>query len=85
MGRGLSPYLGHEGYSKHRALDGLLCLEDLKAIKWIELQFTWLCTLSLRGCTSVEQSIIGGCAHLLSFNGSDTMSAGFYAQVSRKG
>ena len=36
---------------------------------------------SRRGCTSVEQSIIGGCAHLLSFNGSDTMSAGFYAQV----
>lgn len=34
-----------------------------------------------RGCTSVEQSVIGGCAHLLSFNGSDTMSAAFYAQV----
>lgn len=33
-----------------------------------------------RGCTSVEQSIIGGCAHLLSFTGSDTMSAAFYAQ-----
>ena len=26
-----------------------------------------------RGCTSVEQSIIGGCAHLLNFTGSDTM------------
>lgn len=34
-----------------------------------------------RGCTSVEQSIIGGCAHLISFVGSDTMSAAFYAQV----
>lgn len=34
-----------------------------------------------RGCTSVEQSIIGGCAHLLSFVGSDTMSAAYYAQV----
>ena len=26
-----------------------------------------------RGCTCVEQSVIGGCAHLLSFSGSDTM------------
>ncbi len=34
-----------------------------------------------RGCTSVEQSVIGGCAHLLSFNGSDTMSACYYAQT----
>ncbi|KAI8870877.1 nicotinamide phosphoribosyltransferase [Ramicandelaber brevisporus] len=33
-----------------------------------------------RGCTSVEQSMIGGAAHLLSFEGSDTMSAAFYAQ-----
>lgn len=33
-----------------------------------------------RGCTSVEQSTIGGCAHLLSFVGSDTMSAAYYAQ-----
>jgi nicotinic acid phosphoribosyltransferase len=33
-----------------------------------------------RGCTSVEQSVIGGCAHLLSFAGSDTMSACYYAQ-----
>lgn len=33
-----------------------------------------------RGCTCVEQSIIGGCAHLLNFVGSDTMSACFYAQ-----
>ena len=36
----------------------------------------------LRGCTSVEQSVIGGCAHLLNFAGSDTMSACYYAQVS---
>jgi hypothetical protein len=34
-----------------------------------------------RGCTSVEQSIMGGTAHLLSFTGSDTMSASYYAQV----
>ncbi|KAH6569948.1 hypothetical protein BASA62_004544 [Batrachochytrium salamandrivorans] len=33
-----------------------------------------------RGCTSVEQSVIGGCAHLLNFEGSDTMSAAWYAQ-----
>lgn len=35
----------------------------------------------MRGCTSVEQTIIGGCAHLLSFSGTDTMSAAFYAQM----
>lgn len=33
-----------------------------------------------RGCTCVEQSVIGGCAHLLNFDGTDTMSAAFYAQ-----
>jgi nicotinic acid phosphoribosyltransferase len=33
-----------------------------------------------RGCTSPEQSIIGGIAHLLNFNGTDTMSAAYYAQ-----
>lgn len=33
-----------------------------------------------RGCTSVEQSVIGGVAHLLNFTGSDTMSAAYYAQ-----
>ncbi|TPX71185.1 nicotinate phosphoribosyltransferase [Spizellomyces sp. 'palustris'] len=33
-----------------------------------------------RACTSVEQSIIGGCAHLLNFEGTDTLSAAFYAQ-----
>eukprot|EP00798_Chlamydomonas_sp_ICE-L_P002407 gene2407-8718_t len=38
-----------------------------------------------RGCTSVEQSIIGGCAHLLSFSGSDTMSAAYYAQFNLNG
>ena len=31
-----------------------------------------------RGCTCVEQSVIGGSAHLLSFNGSDTMSACYH-------
>eukprot|EP01127_Copromyxa_protea_P005759 TRINITY_DN1561_c0_g1_i1.p1 TRINITY_DN1561_c0_g1~~TRINITY_DN1561_c0_g1_i1.p1 ORF type:complete len:484 (+),score=117.60 TRINITY_DN1561_c0_g1_i1:146-1597(+) len=33
-----------------------------------------------RGCTCVEQSLIGGTAHLLNFVGSDTMSAAYYAQ-----
>jgi len=33
-----------------------------------------------RGCTSLEQSVIGGCAHLLNFTGTDTMSAAYYAQ-----
>ena len=34
-----------------------------------------------RGCTCVEQSILGGTAHLLSFDGTDTLSAAYYAQV----
>lgn len=34
-----------------------------------------------RGCTCVEQSILGGSAHLLSFDGSDTMSAAYYVQA----
>ena len=33
-----------------------------------------------RGCTSVEQSIIGGSAHLLNFSGSDTTPAAYYVQ-----
>ncbi|KAI9502490.1 hypothetical protein GGI25_002669 [Coemansia spiralis] len=33
-----------------------------------------------RGCTCVEQSILGGAAHMLAFEGSDTMSAAFYVQ-----
>ena len=37
----------------------------------------------MRGCTGVEQTVLGGVAHLLNFEGSDTMSAGYYAQVSK--
>lgn len=33
-----------------------------------------------RGCTSVEQALLGGTAHLLSFRGSDTALAGYWAQ-----
>ncbi|KAF8064566.1 hypothetical protein HT031_003366 [Scenedesmus sp. PABB004] len=38
-----------------------------------------------RGCTSVEQSVLGGLAHLLSFDGTDTMSAAYYAQFHLNG
>ncbi|CAG9465634.1 unnamed protein product [Pedinophyceae sp. YPF-701] len=38
-----------------------------------------------RGCATVEQSILGGCAHLLNFRGTDTMSAAFYAQFHLNG
>jgi len=38
-----------------------------------------------RGCTCVEQSILGGCAHLLNFDGTDTMSAAYYAQFELNG
>jgi hypothetical protein len=34
-----------------------------------------------RGCTTPEQAVVGGCAHLLNFEGTDTMSAAYYAQV----
>eukprot|EP01126_Amoeba_proteus_P033438 TRINITY_DN3284_c0_g1_i11.p1 TRINITY_DN3284_c0_g1~~TRINITY_DN3284_c0_g1_i11.p1 ORF type:complete len:418 (-),score=40.98 TRINITY_DN3284_c0_g1_i11:591-1844(-) len=33
-----------------------------------------------RGCTCLEQSIVGGVSHLLNFSGTDTMSAAYYAQ-----
>jgi len=38
-----------------------------------------------RGCTCVEQSVVGGCAHLLNFTGTDTMSAAYYAQFELNG
>ena len=36
-----------------------------------------------RGCTCVEQSVLGGVAHLLNFEGTDTLSAAYYAQVNQ--
>ena len=33
-----------------------------------------------RGCTCLEQSVLGGAAHLLNFDGTDTMSAAYYVQ-----
>ncbi|CAG8512128.1 4381_t:CDS:10 [Cetraspora pellucida] len=41
---------------------------------------TKLHDFGFRGCTSLEQSVIGGSAHLINFTGSDTMSAGYYVQ-----
>jgi nicotinamide phosphoribosyltransferase len=38
-----------------------------------------------RGCCTVEQSVLGGCAHLLNFEGTDTMSAAYYAQFHLNG
>ncbi|KAF9436244.1 hypothetical protein BGZ76_004499 [Entomortierella beljakovae] len=38
-----------------------------------------------RGCTSVEQSIIGCTAHLLNFTGTDTLSGAYYAQFELNG
>ncbi|RKP13141.1 nicotinate phosphoribosyltransferase family-domain-containing protein [Piptocephalis cylindrospora] len=33
-----------------------------------------------RGCSCVEQAVLGGCAHLLNFEGTDTLAAAYYAQ-----
>jgi len=33
-----------------------------------------------RGCTSVEQAVLGGASHLINFDGSDTMAACYYVQ-----
>lgn len=38
-----------------------------------------------RGCTCVEQSVLGGAAHLLNFDGSDTMSAAYHVQYHLNG
>ncbi|KAJ2724076.1 hypothetical protein GGI07_002197 [Coemansia sp. Benny D115] len=35
-----------------------------------------------RACTCVEQSMLGGAAHLLNFDGTDTLSAAYYVQYS---
>jgi len=58
--------------------------------KSVEEDSKWLLDSRLhdfgfRGCTSVEQSVLGGCAHLLSFEGSDTMSACYHAQFHLNG
>jgi nicotinic acid phosphoribosyltransferase len=59
-------------------------------IKSVEESSYWLVAYRLhdfgfRGCTCVEQSILGGTAHLLNFEGTDTLSAAFYAQYHLNG
>ena len=39
----------------------------------------------MRGCCTGEQAVLGGCAHLLNFDGSDTMPAAFHAQFNLNG
>ena len=39
----------------------------------------------MRGCCTGEQAVLGGCAHLLSFEGTDTMPAAFHAQYNLNG
>ncbi|KAF9282427.1 nicotinate phosphoribosyltransferase family-domain-containing protein [Linnemannia elongata] len=62
-----------DAYNKSVDADGFWSLESR------------LHDFGFRGCTSVEQSVIGGTAHLLNFTGSDTMSAAFYAQFHLNG
>ncbi|KAF8927275.1 hypothetical protein BGZ47_002241 [Haplosporangium gracile] len=62
-----------DAYNKSVDADGLWSLESR------------LHDFGFRGCASVEQSVIGGTAHLLNFTGSDTMSAAFYAQFQLNG
>ncbi len=38
-----------------------------------------------RGCTCTEQAVLGGAAHLLSFDGTDNMAAAYYAQYALNG
>ncbi|RKP33395.1 nicotinate phosphoribosyltransferase family-domain-containing protein [Dimargaris cristalligena] len=52
---------------------------------FLDVLFSRLHDFGFRGCTSVEQSLIGGCAHLLNFSGSDTLSAAYYAQFHLNG
>lgn len=46
---------------------------------------TKLHDFGFRGCTCVEQSVVGGLAHLLNFEGTDTMSAAYYGQYALNG
>lgn len=58
--------------------------------KSVDPEFDFLRTSRLhdfgfRGTSSLEQSVLGGIAHLLNFEGSDTMSACYYAQYHLNG
>uniref|UniRef100_A0A7S4KY47 Nicotinamide phosphoribosyltransferase n=1 Tax=Guillardia theta TaxID=55529 RepID=A0A7S4KY47_GUITH len=58
--------------------------------KSVDDELMWLLDSRLhdfgfRGCTSVEQAVLGGSAHLLNFEGSDTMSACYHVQFHLNG
>jgi len=58
--------------------------------KTVDVENNWkidsrLHDFGYRGCTSHEQAIIGGSAHLLNFGGSDTVAAAYYAQYHLNG
>ena len=42
--------------------------------------FSRLHDFGFRGCTSIEQAMIGGSAHLLNFQGTDTLVAAYHTQ-----
>jgi nicotinamide phosphoribosyltransferase len=54
--------------------------DDIGANDYKPFAGAQLLDFGFRGSTSIESSIIGGMAHLLNSDGSDTMSASFYAQ-----
>ena len=54
--------------------------EDTQPVSYNDLLNTRLHDFGFRGCTCLEQSVLGGSAHLLNFSGSDTMSACYYVQ-----
>eukprot|EP00286_Rhodomonas_abbreviata_P018302 CAMPEP_0181308900 /NCGR_PEP_ID=MMETSP1101-20121128/11726_1 /TAXON_ID=46948 /ORGANISM="Rhodomonas abbreviata, Strain Caron Lab Isolate" /LENGTH=563 /DNA_ID=CAMNT_0023415347 /DNA_START=161 /DNA_END=1852 /DNA_ORIENTATION=+ len=59
-------------------------------VQSVDEELFWLADSRLhdfgfRGCTCVEQSVLGGAAHLLNFGGSDTMSACYHVQYHLNG
>ena len=53
---------------------------DESVPKYRNVMLSRLHDFGFRGCTCMEQSVLGGLAHLLSFEGSDTMSACYYGK-----
>lgn len=53
--------------------------ESVDEEDWWSLDYR-LHDFGMRGCTSEDQAITGGMAHLVNFKGSDTVSAALYAQ-----
>jgi nicotinic acid phosphoribosyltransferase len=54
-------------------------VESVDEEDWWTLDYR-LHDFGMRGCTSEDQAITGGMAHLVNFKGSDTVSAALYAQ-----